>query len=94
MVLLHSALLKVLQAFFDNFQSDYSLQEVTEKRQVRDVEENADVFQLNVSALYQLHSSWTSRFAQHVHRQRQAGIFWTGFLHDQLVLLFLCVPRI
>lgn len=61
MVLLHSALLKVLQAFFDNFQSDYRVEEKTEKRQIRDVEENADVLQLNISALYQLQSSWTSR---------------------------------
>lgn len=61
MVVLHSALLKLLQAFFDNFQSDFRVQEATEKRHIRDVEENADVFQFNISALYQLQTSWTSR---------------------------------
>lgn len=62
MVVLHSALLQVLQAFFDNFQSDYRVQEAPETQQIRDVEENAGVFQLNISALYQLQSSWTSRY--------------------------------
>lgn len=72
MVVLHSALLKLLQAFFGNFQSDFRVQEATEKRQIRDVEENAGVFQLNISALYQLQSSWTSRYVQTC-----AGVFWT-----------------
>eukprot|EP00066_Takifugu_rubripes_P004383 XP_003967717.2 PREDICTED: phosphatidylinositol 4-phosphate 3-kinase C2 domain-containing subunit gamma [Takifugu rubripes] len=62
MVVLHSALLKLLQAFFDNFQSDFRVQEATEKRQIRDVEENADVFQFTISALYQLQTSWTSSY--------------------------------
>lgn len=61
MVVLHSALLKLLQAFFGNFQSDFRVQEAPEKRQIRDVEENADVFQFNIPALYQLQTSWTSR---------------------------------
>lgn len=68
MAVLHSALLKLLQAFFDNFQSDFRVQEATEKRQIRDVEENADVFQLNISALYQLQPSWTSRYVQDMRR--------------------------
>lgn len=72
MVVLHSTLLKLLQAFFGNFQSDFRVQEATEKRQIRDVEENAGVFQLNISALYQLQSSWTSRYVQTC-----AGVFWT-----------------
>lgn len=88
MVVLHSALLKVLQAFFDNFHSDYRVQEAPEKRQIRDVEENADVFQLNISALYQLQSSWISRY---VHGGLWTDIFWTGFMHKHAVLLFLCV---
>lgn len=74
MVVLHSALLQVLQAFFDNFQSDYRVQQATERRQIRDVEENADVFQLNISALYQLQSSWTSRYVQHGCRQTHFGL--------------------
>lgn len=63
MVVLHSALLKVLRSFFRNFDSDYRVQEAAERRRTRDVEENADVFQFNVSAVYQLHASWPSRWA-------------------------------
>lgn len=88
MVVLHSALLKVLQAFFDNFQSDFRVEEATENRQIRDVEENADVFQFNISALYQLQSGWTSRY---VHGQLRTDTFWTGFMHQNVLLLFLCV---
>lgn len=84
MLLLHAALLKVLQAFFDNFQSDYRVEEAREKRAVRDVEENADVFQLNISALYQLQSSWTSRY---VHGRLWTDRFWAGSLHKHGVLL-------
>lgn len=73
MVVLHSALLKLLQAFFDNFQSDYRVQEATEKRQSRDVEENADVFQFNISALYQLQAGWTSRCVQKTCSCRRMG---------------------
>lgn len=89
MVLLHSALLKVLQAFFDNFQSDYRVQEAPEKPQTRDVEENADVFQLNISALYQLQSSWTSRYVQRVHGRRRA--IWTGLTHTNAWFYCFCV---
>lgn len=86
-LVLHSALLGLLQAFFDNFQSDYRVQEATENRRVRDVEENADVFQLDVAALYQLQTSWVSRCVR-------------GQLPDRPVLgctgrlPFLCVPFI
>lgn len=84
MLLLHAALLKVLQAFFDNFQSDYRVEKAREKRAIRDVEENADVFQLNIFALYQLQSSWTSRY---VHGRLWTDRFWAGFLHKHVVLL-------
>lgn len=83
MVVLHSALLKLLQAFFDNFQSDFRVQEATEKRQIRDVEENAGVFQFDISALYQLQTSWTSRYVQNMRR---------CVLDCVHCLPFLCVP--
>lgn len=84
MLVLHSALLKLLQAFFDNFQSDYRVQEETENRRIRDVEENADVFQLGIAALYQLQTGWASRC---VHDQMPTDLFWTV-----ACLPFLCVP--
>lgn len=82
---LHAALLKLLQAFFDNVQSDYRVQEATENRRIRDVEENADVFQLDIAALYQLQTSWASRC---VHGQLPTDLFWPG----AGCLPFLCVP--
>ncbi|XP_041794780.1 phosphatidylinositol 4-phosphate 3-kinase C2 domain-containing subunit gamma [Chelmon rostratus] len=62
MILLHRALLKVLQIFFDNFQSDFRAQEVTSKPQTRDVEDNAEIFQFNISALYQLQLAWLNSY--------------------------------
>ncbi|XP_031725847.1 phosphatidylinositol 4-phosphate 3-kinase C2 domain-containing subunit gamma [Anarrhichthys ocellatus] len=58
MIMLHRALLKVLQIFFDNFQSDFRGQEVTSNLQILDVERNTEILQFNISALYQLQPSW------------------------------------
>lgn len=80
MVVLHSALLKLLQAFFDNFQSDFRVQEAAGKRHIRDVEENTEVFQLNISALYQLRTSWTSRYVQKMRRCVLDGVHSLPFL--------------
>lgn len=60
--MLHGALLKVLQILFDNFQSDYRVQELTGTMETRDVEENTDIFQFNISSLYQLQAAWTNKY--------------------------------
>ncbi|XP_056244191.1 phosphatidylinositol 3-kinase C2 domain-containing subunit gamma isoform X1 [Seriola aureovittata] len=57
-IMLHGALLKVLQIFFDNFQSDFRGQEVTCNPQTHDVEDNTEICQFNVAALYNLQLSW------------------------------------
>nr|XP_046249410.1 phosphatidylinositol 4-phosphate 3-kinase C2 domain-containing subunit gamma [Scatophagus argus]XP_046249411.1 phosphatidylinositol 4-phosphate 3-kinase C2 domain-containing subunit gamma [Scatophagus argus] len=62
MIMLHSALLKVLEIFFDNFQSDFRGQEVTSKPQTLDVEDNTEIFQFNIAALYQLQPSWMTNY--------------------------------
>lgn len=61
MMMLHRALLNVLQIFFDNFQTEFRVQEITGKPGARDVDENADIFQFDISALYQLQPTWISR---------------------------------
>ncbi|KAM9352333.1 phosphatidylinositol 3-kinase C2 domain-containing subunit gamma [Symphorus nematophorus] len=62
MLMLHSALLKVLEIFFDNFHSNFRGQEVTGKPQTLDVEGNTEIFQFNIAALYQLHSPWMTNY--------------------------------
>lgn len=62
MIVLHGVLLKMLQIFFDNFLSDFRGQEVASTLQRRDVEENSEVFQFNVAALYQLQSAWKNKY--------------------------------
>ncbi|XP_039987887.1 phosphatidylinositol 4-phosphate 3-kinase C2 domain-containing subunit gamma isoform X2 [Xiphias gladius] len=55
---LHGELLKVLQIFFDNFQSDFRAQEVTRDLRAADVEDNTDICQFHIAALYKLQLSW------------------------------------
>lgn len=62
MIMLHSALLKLLQVLFDNFQSDYRVQELTGGMETCDVEENTEIFQFNISSLYQLQAAWTNKY--------------------------------
>ncbi|XP_038562729.1 phosphatidylinositol 4-phosphate 3-kinase C2 domain-containing subunit gamma isoform X1 [Micropterus salmoides] len=62
LMMLHRAILKVLQMFFDNFQSDFRGQEVTSNLQTNDVEKNTEILQFNISALYQLPPSWMTNF--------------------------------
>ncbi|XP_019933710.2 phosphatidylinositol 3-kinase C2 domain-containing subunit gamma isoform X1 [Paralichthys olivaceus] len=61
-LMLRGALLKVLQFFFDNFQSDFRGQEVASNLQTRDVEDNGDIFQFNIAALYKLQLSWLNTY--------------------------------
>lgn len=66
MIMLHKALLKVMQIFFDNFQSDFRGPEVTSNLQTCDVEHNSEILQFNIAALYQLQPSWMSTYV-HTH---------------------------
>ena len=62
MLMLHAAVLKLLQVFFDNFQSDFRGQEVTSNLQILDVQSNAEIVQFNISALYQLQPIWLTKY--------------------------------
>ncbi|XP_033491268.1 phosphatidylinositol 3-kinase C2 domain-containing subunit gamma [Epinephelus lanceolatus] len=62
MIMLHKALLKVLQIFFDNFHSDFRAQDVTSNPQILDVEDNSEIIQFNISALYQLQPTWLTNY--------------------------------
>lgn len=63
MIMLHSALRKVLQICFDNFQSDFiTSHDITSEPQTHDVELNTEIFQFNIAALYQLQVPWMNRY--------------------------------
>lgn len=63
MIMLHSALRKVLQICFDNFQSDFiTSQDISSKPQTHDVEQNTEIFQFNIAALYQLQVTWMNKY--------------------------------
>lgn len=61
---LHGELLKVLQIFFDNFQSDFRAQEVTRDLRAADVEDNTDICQFHIAALYKLQLSWLTMYVR------------------------------
>ncbi|XP_042352167.1 phosphatidylinositol 4-phosphate 3-kinase C2 domain-containing subunit gamma isoform X2 [Plectropomus leopardus] len=58
MIMLHKALLKVLQIFFDNFHSDFRAQGMTSNMEILDILDNTEIIQFNISALYQLQPTW------------------------------------
>ncbi|XP_029379486.1 phosphatidylinositol 4-phosphate 3-kinase C2 domain-containing subunit gamma [Echeneis naucrates] len=61
-IMLQGAVLKVLQIFFDNFQSDVRGQEVGYNQQTWDVEDNAEICQFNIAALYNLQLGWLTMY--------------------------------
>lgn len=60
--MLNGALLKVLQIFFDNFMSDFRSQVTTCNLQTRLVDDNNDILQFSISALYKLQLSWITMY--------------------------------
>lgn len=60
--MLHQALGKLLHVFFQNFHSDFQVQDVHRQiLPVQDVEHNADILQINMAALYKLQPNWINR---------------------------------
>lgn len=64
--MLHTALLSLLHIFFDNFHSEFSVQQPVGTLETRDVDQNAEIFQFDVPAVYQLQPTWISRYQLHV----------------------------
>ncbi|KAK2842453.1 hypothetical protein Q5P01_012653 [Channa striata] len=62
LIMLNGVLLKVLQIYSDNFQSDFRGQEVTGNLQTRLIDDNPEILQFNISALYKLQFTWMSTY--------------------------------
>lgn len=82
MIMLHGALLKVLQIFFDNFQSDFRGQEVTGNPQTHDAEENTEIFQFNIAALYQLQLPWMTKYVR-IYSRTQARTHFDACMYTR-----------
>ncbi|XP_029009561.2 phosphatidylinositol 3-kinase C2 domain-containing subunit gamma [Betta splendens] len=61
-MMLHGALLKLLQTLFDNFLTDFRAQETTRSLQTRPAHHNSDILQFTFSALYKLPASWINTY--------------------------------
>ncbi|KAL2093959.1 hypothetical protein ACEWY4_011271 [Coilia grayii] len=58
LVILHQALEKLLYIFFDNFHSDFRVQDANHNLPSADVSTNTDTLTFSLAALYKLESSW------------------------------------
>ncbi|KAL6106530.1 pik3c2g [Pungitius sinensis] len=58
MLVLHKAVQRLLQIFFNNFPSDMRCQEETNNMQILDIDNNVEIFQFKICALYQLQPTW------------------------------------
>ncbi|KAG7231120.1 hypothetical protein INR49_027160 [Caranx melampygus] len=61
-IMLHGALLKLLQIFFGNFHSDFLCQELPCNQQTHDVETNTEICQFNIAAFYNLQPNWLTSY--------------------------------
>ncbi|XP_072291051.1 phosphatidylinositol 3-kinase C2 domain-containing subunit gamma [Eucyclogobius newberryi] len=59
-IMLHKAIQRLLQMFFDNFQSDFRGLDVNYNDKSCDIEKNNNILQFNVAALYRLQKAWMS----------------------------------
>ncbi|XP_057693304.1 phosphatidylinositol 3-kinase C2 domain-containing subunit gamma isoform X2 [Corythoichthys intestinalis] len=59
---LHKSLLNVMQSFFENFLSNFRTEDVASQPEIRDVENNSELLQFNVAALYKLQPYWVTTF--------------------------------
>lgn len=71
---LHMALLYVLHIFFDNFHSEFRVQEQASKLEMRDVDENAGILQFDIAAVYQLQPTWITRYKLHMLTHAHTGL--------------------
>ncbi|KAM9854596.1 phosphatidylinositol 3-kinase C2 domain-containing subunit gamma isoform 1-T2 [Aulostomus maculatus] len=62
LIMLHQSLLKVMQTFFDNFHSDFRVQEVTGNLRACDVDQNNEILQFTVATLYKLQPNWMTTY--------------------------------
>uniref|UniRef100_A0AAY5KC98 Phosphatidylinositol-4-phosphate 3-kinase n=1 Tax=Esox lucius TaxID=8010 RepID=A0AAY5KC98_ESOLU len=62
LVMLHQALGNLLNVFFDNFSYDFRSLNVSPSLPVRDANQNYDILQLNIAALYGLQHNWLNSF--------------------------------
>lgn len=60
--MLHQALVKLLCMFFDNFNSDVRIQEICPSPPAADVNQQMDILQVDLVALYKLQISWLNRY--------------------------------
>ncbi|KAM9807885.1 phosphatidylinositol 3-kinase C2 domain-containing subunit gamma [Neosynchiropus ocellatus] len=62
MLVLHMALQRVLQIFFDNIQSDFRCQTEVNNLPICDMEQNLAILQFNIASFYQLQPSWMTSY--------------------------------